>query len=214
MACLVCERQSHRHACERCTATSRTHLRHVELYLAWLGCSALMAPGRGGQYGRLAPGYGSRSPGRGDDVLVLLDPRSSANALGPDDEDSPGWSALGTLRGMADHVRRYRDEAPLGTAPVQVWRELGYLLGTLEWCAMQPWVPDLLADVRELHGQVRALAGDAPRSLGSCLEVGCDGRVYWAGRPGDPDRARCAECGGTYAGLRLARLAVNESLAG
>lgn len=196
-------------------AATRTHLRWVELYLAWFEApsAALLIPARG-TTGRRSPGYGSRSPAC-DDVLVLLDPRSRVDGTGPDDEDSPGWSALGTLRGLADYVRVWQGHRALGTAPVAVWRELGFLLGALEWCAMQPWVADVVADVRDLHDQVRALAGDAPRSLGACLEVGCAGQVFWrTSRPGEGDRARCVECGGDYTGLRLARLAVHESLAG
>jgi hypothetical protein len=208
MICLVCLRNdAHRYSCDDCTNTTRRRLREIELYAQWLATPAMLEPTRG-TTGRRSPGYSSRPPAR-DDVLVMLDHRSRTEPTGPDDEDTPAWSILGTLYAVATYVRGHaHDHAP---RRLTLASELGYLLGRLDWCATQPWADVVLADVRQLHAQARAAAGDRPpNSLGTCTEPDCGGAVYPA-RLRDPDGsrydgARCKRCGHPYTGLDLVRL--------
>lgn len=209
MICLVCQRSdTHRYSCDTCTETTRRRLRELELYAAWLATPTMLEPTRG-TTGRRSPGYGSRPPAR-DDVLVMLDHRSRTEPTGPDDEDTPVWSILGTLYAVATFVRGHvGDSVP---RRLTLAGELGYLLGRLDWCATQPWVDVIAADVRQLHAQARAVAGDRPpERLGTCTEQGCSGAVYPA-RLRDPDGtrvdgARCKRCGQPYTGLDLVGLA-------
>jgi hypothetical protein len=72
-------------------------------------------------------------------------------------------------------------------------------------------VADVAEDVRKLHSQARAVAGDQPpKPLGACIAPGCGGVVFPA-RLRDPDGsnhggARCKRCELPYTGLDLVRL--------
>lgn len=222
MTCLVCKADSHRHACDPCITQTRRWLRELELYTTWLHMPTMLAPHRG-TTGRRQPGYGSRPPAR-IEALVVLDRRSHTNpiplnqalGLGLDNDDNPAWPILGTLHGLAQYIRATLDQSPPRT--VTVTGELGYLLAHIDWCAQQPWVADVIADIHDLHTQARNLAYDRPEAIADCLNVTCDGKVFWV-RARDKagqamDKARCVACGRIYTGLDLVRLVVNEEVTG
>lgn len=153
-----------RWACGPCVEATRRRLRAVEQYSYIL--PLMLAPGRSAD-DRHSPGYGSRLPARAD-VLVALDPRSRPTATGEDDEVSPTWSILGTLHGLAQQLRQEQDVTSPRSQPT-VTREVGYLLGAVDWAAHRPSVAAPFADIATVHTQCRRLAGDQPpRSIGRC----------------------------------------------
>ena len=217
MTCLVCTRRDPApayYACTQCIDRTRGHLRELELYAAWL--PMFTGPTGGTGTGRRTPGYGSRPPADLG-VLVMLDHRSNGLVLGEDDDDSPLWSLLGTVHGCAQFVRRHATGYnPIPTRNVTLVREIGYLLGRLDWCAHQPWIADLADDLARLHAQARALTRDAPpEPLGQCLNDDCEGTVFWQLNPDDTgaQRARCSACDRTYSALQVVTLATTPRVA-
>lgn len=214
MKCTVCRKaETHRHACDTCLTDTRRRLRELELYAAWLTTTDLLSPTRGAG-GRGSPGYASRPPIRLD-AVALTDPRSATNpppldearGVGLAEDAEPIWPILGTLNGLANYVRRQLGHA--SATFVTLSGEVGYLLGHLDRAAYEPWIDDVIADIRDLHGQARATAHDQPPGpIGRCLRVGCDAEVY----PPPPRSAktRCPACGRTYTGLDLVRLRTQE----
>jgi len=155
-----------RYACGNCVTALRHTLRGIEVYAHLLTIMTLPLQGRGE---RRSPGFGSRSPAR-DDVIVALDYRSRAAGDGPDDEDQPTRSILGSLHQLARWIREEQDvNAPLN---ITVATEIGYLIGAMDFCAHQTWIDDVAGDLRELHAQCRRLAGDQPpRPIGRCTTL-------------------------------------------
>lgn len=165
MICPICvKNDTHRYACGDCIAT--THRRLRELYAKWLATPTMLDPTRG-TTGRRSPGYGSRPPAR-DDVLVMLDHRTHAEQLSPDDEDTALWSLLGTLHGLAQFVPGHAGQ--LSPRHVTMSGEVGYLLGRLAWCATQQWVADIAENVLHLHNQARAIVNDDPPAHSALVE--------------------------------------------
>lgn len=231
-ACVICsgESQLGRFACHWCTEDVRRMLREIELYVAWL--PLMTQPGRGGQQGGRAPGFGSRPPARLD-VLVALDPRTtldvttSERPFDPVVDDDPDNAPRSVLVALESQARMIREE--LGqeqpTKPPTIGGEITYLLGAVERCAYEPWVDEMADFIRGIHRQLRAIVGDRPpRPLAPCLLVSCDGWVHWSKDVPDPtdpepdpkrrrklDAARCAQCGRVYTGMDLVRLRVQEA---
>lgn len=216
--CLCCKARDtgghNRHACHHCTNHTRRQLRETELYTTWLHHTALLEPTRG-TTGRRQPGYHS-TPAARLEVLVMLDHRSGNQPLGEDDDDTPLWSILGTLAGLAQTVAQHADQTR-NLRQATVSSEIGYLLGRLDWAAHQPWIVDLAADIASLHAQARQLAHDVPpEALGECLNdprgQHCEGTVYWllrATKDGG-NQARCSVCRRIYTGVDLVRLGASE----
>lgn len=157
-------------------------------------------------------GYGSSSPAA-DHVIAMLDPRSSANAVNPDDEENPPLS----VAVLGEWARR------VGWRGGTVRDAVSALLISHQWITAQPWVLDLLDELSRLHRQVAAAAGDAPpRPVASCTllinGVVCGGDVVQVDRvePGaglsTPLGARCLRCAQTYSGTDLVRLRVAQGL--
>lgn len=219
MKCLICKQDSHRAACDQCVQTIRRHLRWIELYNQWLHTTTMLEPVRG-TTGRRQPGYQSRPPARLE-ALVMLDRRSRTDpteldedrGIGLDDDTDPAWSILGTLAGLAQRVAEHAGHTRSITGAT-VAREIGYLLGQLEWTAGQPWITDLAADIHQLHNQARNLCHDRPESCGTCLAVDCTGQVFWMLTRDRSNKARCVACGKTYTGLDLVRLGAQKEVAG
>lgn len=197
-----CDRDArHRYACDTCVDRIRRHLREIEHYTTIIRHTK--QPGRGNAGTRRAPGYSSRSPA--DDTKITADDyRSRSTGDGVDDRDDV-MSIVGTVHGIALALREERGES----APrrgVDLAREVGWLLGQVDWCATQPWVGDVADNIAELHGQTRRLAGDGPPSaVGPCIRRGCDGTVYPAliddphnPRYGRVDGGRCRTCDHVY----------------
>lgn len=196
----------HRFACDRCTERIRNHLREIERYAAIIAHTKTR--GRGGDGGRRAPGFGSRSPAD-DSKIAADDYRSRSTGDGPDDIDGDVLSMLGTIHAINEWIRENLDQPP--RAPRTLTSEIGWLLGQVDFCATRPWVADIADNVRELHAQTRRLSRDSPPgTVGNCLATGCPGKVYPAlvDNPADPygprvDGGRCSTCREPYDWLRL-----------
>lgn len=198
-----CQRSTElgRWCCSTCTEQMRAWLRDIEQYANTLDAT----PGVGGDGGRRSPGYGSRPPANLD-VIAAMDRRSVGHVIGADDTENATRSIIGTLRRLVEWVRDERrrlDEPPEAArsgAPT-IATETRYLLGRIDWCTRQAWIDDLADDIRELHAQVRRLAGEAPpRSLAPC--GGCGGPLFPVG-DAYTVAVRCGDCGGTYDGVTL-----------
>lgn len=214
MKCLLCaERESQeRYACWDCVNDLLGVLRELELYI-----SILSPVRRKGDGGRGAPGFGSSSPAD-DNVVAALDPRSGPGRWNEDlqspyysaPEDTEHWirSIPGSLTAIASWIAGEREQGLI--YPRTMVRDLGYIRQSLHWCAEQQWVDELSTDLRDLHRQARAHAGDRPQApLGECLTVTCGGQVYWV-----KTGARCTACRRPYDGLDLIRLGAAQQEAG
>ena len=174
-------------------------------------------------------GFASSSPAD-DQVLVLRDPRSSAELLGPDDVDPAPRPPLIVLNGLACRVLLGRGR-PETLPPYTVAGLASWLHGALPWIAAQPWVGTAWVDLRALSATLRAALGDPPpRAVGTCRAiVDDDGHENPAGPwrcavplhvPELPPRApdepiqlptlRCPSCGHVYSGADLIRLARDQ----
>lgn len=178
-----------RYACTGCVTALRHTLRGIEVYSHLLTIMTLPMQGRGE---RRSPGFGSRPP-TNLDRIVALDYRSRTGGEGPDDEDQPTRSILATLHQLARWIREEQDV----TAPrdITVTTEIGFLLGAMEFCARQPWIDEVAADLRTLHAQVRRQANDQPpKPIGRCTTLvddhECDEPLYM------PVRGDTIACGG------------------
>lgn len=196
----------HRFACDRCTERIRNHLREIERYAAIIAHTKTR--GRGGDGGRRAPGFGSRSPAD-DSKIAADDYRTRTTGDGPDDVDGDVLSMVGTIHGINQAIREELDLTP--RAPRDLTTEIGWLLGQVDWCATQPWIGDVADNIRELHAQTRRLSRDSPPGpVGTCLAADCNGTVYPAlvDNPADPhgpriDGGRCSVCREPYDWIRL-----------
>lgn len=190
----------HRYACDACVNRVRRHLREIETYTTIVRHTK--QPGRGNDGTRRAPGFGSRSPAN-DTKLAADDTRSLSTGDGVDDRDDV-MSIVGTIHGITLALCEELGE-PCPERP-DLTREIGWLLGLVDWCATQSWVGDVADNIAELHAQTRRLAGDGPPGpVGPCLRHGCDGTVYPAliddpqhPRTGRIDGGRCGTCGHCY----------------
>lgn len=210
-----------RYACAQCVTNLRHTLRGIEVYAHILTIMTQPTQGHGE---RRPTGFGSRPP-TGLDRVVALDYRSRTGGDGPDDEERPTRSVLGTLHQLAREIRQQQyydgvtDHVAIQRQPT-ITTEVGYLLGAMEWCARLHWVDELAEDLRDLHGQVRRLAGDQPpRAIGRCttlLDGGaeCGTPLFM---PTRGDTIRCHGCGREWPRPeweRLAKLLSDERRAG
>lgn len=218
-ACLCCTadmNDRYRWACPGCVDTMRRRLREIETYAAML--PHMLEPMRD-DAARRAPGFSSAPPLR-IEAAVALDKRSRPGASvdrdwDPEIDDPEHTSSiLSALHSMARWIREEQQIPEPVKAPTIV-REVGYLLGAIEWSAHQQWVDDLFEEIRRLHAQDRRLAKDVPPGPlgGGCLTVTCNGQVFWVPDITDPekpgetlDAARCDSCNRLYYGTDLVRL--------
>jgi hypothetical protein len=124
-----------RHACEPCVRDAQRRLREIEIYASVL---PLLITSTSAVGERRASGFGSRSPVR-EDILVALDYRSYTGGDGPDDEEHPVRSILGTLHGLAQFVRE-QQELPEPRQEPTIPSAGGFLRASMEWCARADWV--------------------------------------------------------------------------
>lgn len=210
MKCLLCNADAHRHACDPCIKRIRQWLRWTELYTTWLHMPHMLTPTRG-QTGRRQPGYASRPPARLE-ALVMLDKRSTQGTGEDDDEHDAYWSILGTLHGLAAYLRQIADHSP--PRQITLAGETGYLLAHIDWAANHPWIDNLAADIHNLHDQTRNQCKDRPESCGTCLQISCEGQVFWMLTRDRSEKARCVLCGHSYTGMDLVRLGAKKEAAG
>lgn len=216
MKCAICRSDAHRHACDPCLTDTRRRLREIEAYHQILGTTAMLFPTQG-VGGRRTAGYSSRPPLRLDTIAVTdhrsrtePPPRDEDRGIGLDN-DTTTWPIHGTLHALANYVRDQQGlVATYNPTATYSWREVGYLLGQLDWCASHPWIRDLAEQIRILHSHARALAHDEPpKPIGRCLLVTCRGVVYEP--PPRRDTTHCSSCNRPYTGLDLVRLRTQEA---
>lgn len=216
MKCTICRSDTHRYACDTCLTHTRRRLRDLETYDEVLITITMLMPTQGAG-GRRSTGYASRPPLRLD-AIAATDPRSRTQPPERDedrgiglDNDTTTWPILGTLHALANYVRDQQGlVATYDPTKTHLWREAGYLLGQLDWCANHDWIAHLAEQIRILHSHTRALAHDEPpRPIGRCLLVTCDGVVYEP--PPRQDTTRCTSCKRPYTGLDLVRLRTQEA---
>jgi hypothetical protein len=214
--CRVCDRESTalRWACLACVTDTRRRLDEIQDHVIIIGTVGLI-PSRGALDGLpRAGGYGPREP-LNLDKLVALDYRSHIDGTGTDDDPHEATlSILRSLHQLAAYVYQQRldcgfpDTAPRGTVPSLAV----YLRVQAEWCSHQTWGDKFVEVVRQLHGQTRRQAHDAPpTALGPCITPGCGGMVWpteYGGRCSQP----CLEGQRrAYSGLDLQRLAEQKA---
>lgn len=156
-------------------------------------------------------------------VMAHRDPRSR-----PAEDDDP-WSVLGTLAAIARRLDlRDIDGQPVPLPGRTVEAHAVWLHARLDHLVAAEWVADAWHDLRTVHRQLRAAAGDpANRPVGPCRQiVDKDGHLdpegdWTCGAPLYlPEQApkgmdepvqlptvRCRSCGWTYTGVELVRLA-------
>lgn len=210
--------------CDDCRERLHTAIRWVEYHLAYLSPVKMVRP----QMISTSGGFESASPAN-DDVIVMLDPRSSAVGVGrvhtgPEDTENPLLSAPAVLGGWALMVWEERTPSSLrnaGTRPVTVRDAVTELLTSLGWICAQEWVHDLSDEVHRLNRQLRAATGDAPPTpVASCVrpvslepaDGVCSGGIVLCEQPPSGDGqaavgARCLACGASYTGFELIDLA-------
>lgn len=219
--CSCCQQHDagHRHACAHCVTTMRGWLVDLEDYADVLAASLAPTP-TGPRTGSIGSSFGSRPP-INTDIATFLDYRSGAGAAvwrlrDPRDmDDQPIRSLPGTIHGIAAWLRDENDQTQPTTWDLA--SELRYLRGQIDACAIESWINEVYDDLRELHHQARGFAHDAPRPLGHCLTIDCDGMVYPAtikDSAGKHDGGRCSACSRSYTGPDLVRLGVSEEMAG
>lgn len=208
--CLICDARDagHRYACDRDIRTIQKRLREIDTYAALLAVSVGRSRGAGG---RGAPGYSSRSPAN-DDVIVARDFRSKAARIGPDDDLEPLQSLPASVRDITCWIREeFHEDIPRRWT---VTTEIAYLVGQIDRAACSRWIVELEQQVRQVHGQARALAHDRPpAALGKCITVDCQGDVYPAtirGPRGPEEGGRCNACRREYSGTDFVRLLVAQ----
>lgn len=179
-------------------------------------------PGSGTEHvGGFSGVFRSVPPGRLD-VMALRDLRSAAA------DDADLWSVLGTLLAIAVQL----DVRDINNHPSPIPRSVEGACAWLhlridELCAAA-WVDDAFHDLRVIHRQLRAAAGDpAPRPLGPCWKrVDDKGQLAEAGEwecgrplhlPPQPLKGmdepvvlpvdlRCTACGGHYDRAEIVRV--------
>lgn len=181
--------------------------------------------GRAGLVSIGSAAFGSSSPAD-DHVIVLRDPRSRAEATGPDDVELAPRPPLVVLETIAYRIideRGNPEREPQWTTPgLSAW-----LYGALGWIVAQPWVDAAWYELRGLSRALRAANGDpVPGAVGTCRAiVNDDGREDPAGRwrcamplhmPELPPRApdepiqlpvlRCGSCRHVYDAASLVQL--------
>jgi hypothetical protein len=129
-----------------------------------------------------------RSPARLD-VLVLTDPRTSADETG----------TLGVLAVLASWARAVREDRQLAWPQrVTVASERRLLSDHLDWVAAQPWVDELAAEINALLRQLQRANGTAERRakpVGVCPTLYADGECggrLWLND--DRGTVHCGDC--------------------
>lgn len=136
-------------------------------------------PANGQDFGRRAPGYGSRPPVNIHNA-ALRDPRTAPAELG--DVHSP----LNLFISWANWMRKTRGQAPVAygsTDDLAVldfeWR---YLTASMDWITRQYWVTAFNEQVRAVVSQLRSATGEPnPRPVATCT---C-GHPLFPPRPGE-----------------------------
>lgn len=206
LRCVVCPPTAPRRAddgqlvCFSCSNRILRQLRELEEYLPTLSLEK-----RRGASQRGAPGFASASPAD-DTVVHHTDWRTNWSAL-------DGLGAVATIHQWARAVREDRAYEP--PRYVTLATEIEALRANHAWLTCQPFVDEYARELREVHGAVRAVAGDPePRSVGRCITVHrhgeCGGKVYERPDAGD---VQCSTCHRIYDGTDLVRFRTQQEAA-
>lgn len=223
--CLCCENgdAGHRYACDRCVNNMRLWLRELEDYAAII--VAMRSTPSAHPTGCIGVAWGSKPPASLT-RLAVMDTRSvtaeEVERKSPDfdpvgaDEHDYVRSIPSAVHGIAAWIREERDlSEPRSWSLVS---ELRFLVAEVSACAVEQWVDELHAELKELHHHARSLAKDTPPGpLGHCLTLDCKGTVYPAmvkDSAGRHDGGRCDACSRPYTGPDLVRLGASEEMAG
>ena len=127
-----------------------------------------------------------------------------------DDEADAGsdrlMSTLGVLHGWARVVREDRELAQPDQVTVTGERDL--LSRHLDWCAAQPFIDEMYAELRQLRASLKALNGtEDDKPVGRCYlpaaDGVCGGPIWLDTAAG---HAHCGRCRATWDGERIAAL--------
>lgn len=127
-----------------------------------------------------------------------------------DDEADAGsdrlMSTLGVLNGWARVIREDRDLEP--PERVTITGERDTLSRHLEWCAAQPFIDEMYAELRQLRAALKSLNGNEDdKPVGRCYlptdDGECGGPIWIDDVAG---HAHCGKCGQTWDGNQLYRL--------
>jgi hypothetical protein len=211
--CLICSTPNRPRAaepdlniCFRCHGRILGRLTDLELWVPTLDPTPQV---RGGA--RRAPGYASRPP-LNLDVVAALDDRTV-----PTEED-PNRAIGASVHAIVAWAReqlRFHGPWP----PGRCLADLAWLREHLVLVAGLDDIAEIDQDLRELHDQVRRLAGEQqPESFARCINTidlgatthACRGTVHrrdWTDDAGEHrTTAQCGDCRRIYTGLDLVRL--------
>lgn len=199
MSCVLCARREPDvgYTCAPCLDRLAQQLLDVQRESELLSAVPSMQQAHGTRGGTLAS---HRAPARLE-AIVLTDKRTAADEHG----------TLGLLGVLASWARVIREDRALAWPErVTVTTERRTLSAHIEWCAAQPWVDELAAEVRGLLNQLRRANGTGergPKPVGVCPTLYDDGECggsLWL----DDTRSdvTCGECGRVFAPDELRHL--------
>lgn len=184
-------------ACDRCRNEVLRWLGSIEGDFAALDTTPKTTRFGGGGHGA----FGSKSPAS-DHVIAMLDWRSAANAVNPDDREGAPRSVPAVVGEWSEYVWRSSEDARPGT----VGEGFAYLRVKTDWLMTQDCAADYASDVRDLYVQLRGHA-EPKRKIGECPTVivlatstapavRCEFPLRAAA---DDDVIRCHGCGASWA---------------
>lgn len=166
------------------------------------------SPQHGGDGGRDAPGFGSRSPAS-DHIIAMRDPRSSPDAyvwLGSDgrlhrESERPPLSVFSVLDTIAWEIAEARElsEGPSGLGVPDLVR---WIDNHLDWLTRQPQVVEAAEALRRVQSQLKPVTGDPLIKVGVCpntIDEGertrpCRAPLFAPSDSSPDDTIRCPAC--------------------
>lgn len=166
------------------------------------------SPSSGAGEGRRGPGFHSKPP-LNLHVAALRDPRTLPEVLGDP------HNALALLHAWANFTRRERGQELPRRCTLAA--ETQYLLANLDYITRQPWITELVAQLRVVQAQLRAATGEPnPRPVSYCIAPIKDEHgtfIDWCNHPLFPPREgemniRCSGCAATYDPMEQIKLRI------
>jgi hypothetical protein len=138
------------------------------------------------------------------DALALMDPHSTANALG-EPSQLFGGDVVGVMLEFSNNLC---DDLSLKDRPTDLTAACRALAGVwYENLCSRPWIVDLYDTMHHIHRQLRSATGTHdPAPAGKCH---CGTRLYYTT---DQNQVACTKCGHTMDGIALVRLAAAQRI--